>query len=806
MPEQNEQPQDHMLSGAAIPANVQKNGLYHRYIGRYIGILEAAWPYPVKVMRYGLRLLGFATGLLFLVYLLLMFGFWGGIPSGSEIKAIQNYTASEIYSADSVLLGKYFIENRTNATYEELPPFLIDELVSTEDARFYEHGGIDFMSFLRVIFQTIILHNESSGGGSTISQQLAKNLYGRSGSSLSLPAYKMREMIIAGKLENNYSKEEILTLYFNTVPFGENCFGIEAGALRFFNKKPADLSVEEAAVLVGLLKANTTYNPKRNPEKSFQRRNVVLFQLMTYGKISRTEYDSLKEIPLVINYNDDTQSDGPAAYFREYLRPELERMCKEQLPKKEDGSDYNIYTDGLKIYTTLNSKMQQYAEEAVAEQMKTLQKTFFKEWGKNEPWGKKTSVVDNAMKRSDRYISLKKQGKSEKEIEKIFSEKTELKIFTWAGEKDTVLSPLDSVKNSLKHLRTGFLAMEPATGYIKAWVGGIDNNIYKYDHVKSKRQVGSTFKPIVYGAAMEYDGLNPCSYIPNKKVTYTQYQNWSPDNSGGEYGGMYSLKGGLTFSVNTIAAALIVQTGPDKVIELAKKMGITSKLPAVPSIALGSADISLLEMVTAYCAIDNRGMAVTPKYLLNIQSAAGDTIFVADKPKRTRAMSQQTADYLINMMQSVVNYGTASRLRGSYGFKNSLAGKTGTTQNNTDGWFIGFTPRLVAGGWVGCEDPAVHFRSTANGQGAATALPVFGKFMAKVSKDKTVSKSLYGSFAYVADSSMQNINCPLWVADSIPRDSMRFFTRVLSDIRNMVDTTVRKNDSLDIMHLPGAEK
>lgn len=791
------------------PNNTSQNNssFYYKYFGKYFSILERAYPYPLKIARIGLKSLGVFIALLFVLYLALVFGAWGGIPSSKTLKEIENATASEVFSADSVLLGKYFIENRTNAKYEDLPPYLIQALVSTEDARFYEHGGIDFMSFLRVIFVTIILNDDSGGGGSTISQQLAKNIYDRAGGSLSMPAIKMREMIIAGKLERIYSKEEILTLYFNTVPFGENCYGIEAGALRFFNKKPTQLKIEEAAVLVGLLKANTTYNPKKHPENSFNRRNVVLHQMLTYQNITSQEYDSLKQIPLTINYNNDTQSDGPASYFREYLRIELEKISKDVFPKKEDGTDYNIYTDGLKIYTTIDSKMQKYAEEAVEEQMKVLQKTFFKEWGKKEPWGKSTSVITNAMKRSDRYLSLKKQGYSEKKITEIFQEKTELKIFTWQGEKDTMLSPLDSVKNSLRYLRTGFLAMEPSSGNIKAWVGGIDNNFYKYDHVKSKRQVGSTFKPIVYGAAMEYDSLTPCSYIANQKITYSQYQNWSPDNSGGEYGGLYSLKGGLTYSVNTIAAALIVQTGPSKVIELAKNMGITSKIPNVPSIALGSADISLIDMVTAYCAIDNRGMAIKPQYLLQVNSSKGDTIYVAPKQKKVRAFSAKTADYLINMMQSVVNTGTASRLRGTYGLGMQLAGKTGTTQNNTDGWFIGFSPKLVAGAWVGCEDPAIHFKSTGNGQGASTALPIFGKFMGKVVKDKSISRTVSGSFSYLSDSTFSHIDCPLWVEDTVQTDSMRFLNKVLIDIKNFADSLLQQDDSIktEPMHLPGAE-
>jgi penicillin-binding protein 1A len=780
-------------------------GIYHNLIGKHIRTLETAYPYPVKIAGWTMRCLGIFMFMLFILYIVLLFGAWGGIPTNTEIKEIRNATASEVYSEDGVLLGKYFVENRTNAAFEEIPKHLTDALVATEDARFYDHKGVDYMSFLRVLFRTVLLNDESAGGGSTLSQQLAKNLFPRPENKLSMPAIKMKEMVTAGKLERYYSKEEILTLYLNTVPFGEDCYGIEAGALRFFNKKPADLSIEEGAVLVGLLKANTSYNPRKNPEKSLQRRNVVLHQMLLNDKLTAAEYDSLKLLPLTLNYNNDTQSDGPAAYFREYMRLELEKLCKEKLPEKADGTHYNIYTDGLKIYTTINAKMQRYAEEAVEEHMKNLQKVFFKEWGKNDPWGNNKKILDAAIKRSDRYQNLKKEGKSDAAAADAFYETTDIQLFSWNGAIDTVLPPIDSVKNSLKHVRTGFLAMEPGTGNIKAWVGGIDHNFYKYDHVKSKRQVGSTFKPIVYGAAMEYDSLTPCTYIPNELKTYTDYQNWSPENADGNYGGMYSLKGGLTHSVNTIAAALIVQTGPQKSVELAKKMGVTSKMKSVPAIALGAADLSLYEMVTAYCTINNRGLAVSPQFLLRIESSENDTLYVAPKPVKTRAMSQRTADYLINMMQSVVNNGTASRLRGTYGLGMPLAGKTGTTQDNTDGWFIGFTPKLVAGAWVGCEVPQIRFRSTANGQGAATALPIFGKFIGKVAKDKNVSKSVYGSFAYASDSTFADFDCPLWLPDSLDLDSLGFIPNVMGDIRKWLDSVKVRLDTLIEFKLPGAE-
>ncbi|MFN3940767.1 MAG: penicillin-binding transpeptidase domain-containing protein, partial [Chitinophagales bacterium] len=400
-----------------------------------------------------------------------------------------------------------------------------------------------------------------------------------------------------------------------------------------------------------------------------------------------------------------------------------------------DGTTLNIYTDGLKIYTTLHSKLQLYAEEAMQEHMAYLQSQFFKHWGNKYPWGNNNRVVNDAIRRSDRFIQMRANGFSENEIFDFFqSKKNETSLFTWNGRIDTTITALDSVLHSLMLLRTGFFAMEPANGQVKAWVGGIDFGTYKYDHVKAKRQVGSTFKPVVYAAAIE-DGMDPCTMVPNTLKTYPEFDNWQPQNSGGEYGGAYSLKGGLTYSVNTIAVEVAMEAGIDKVITLAKKMGITSKIPAVPSIALGVSDISLFEMVQAYSTIDNKGIWIEPVIISRIESADGDTLFINNQKKGERAISEQTSALIIDMMQNVVNKGTASRLRGTYGLHMPLAGKTGTTQNNTDGWFIGFTPRLVAGVWVGGEDQTVRFKSTSLGQGASMALPVFGKFMQKVAKD-----------------------------------------------------------------------
>ncbi|MEZ5014510.1 MAG: transglycosylase domain-containing protein [Chitinophagales bacterium] len=779
----------------------QKNTSNNTGIAGKIRLLNEAYPFPVKVFRVGFRTAGVFVAALFVLYLLILVGAFGLVPGKHALKEVKNYTASEIISSDSVLLGKYFIENRTNAKYADFPPHLVQELVATEDARFYDHKGVDFVSFVRVLVLSIVL-NDDAGGGSTITQQLAKNLYGRKDyGPLSMPVNKFREMIIAGRLEDVYTKEEILTLYFNTVPFGEDCYGIESAALRFFNKKPQELTIEESAVLVGLLKANTTYNPRSNPEKSFNRRNIVLGLWAKHNAIDTAYADSLKRIPLTIDYHPENQNIGSATYFREYLRKELEKWCKEN--PREDGSQWNIYTDGLIIHTTLHAGLQKYAEESMAEQMQALQKQFLRDWGKSDPWkNSKTDVVKAAVKRSDRYKEMEENGYSDKGIMKTFAEPVESRLFTWNGIEDTIISPLDSVKHQLKLLQTGFLAMDPRNGNILAWIGGIDFSFFKYDHVLSRRQVGSTFKPVVYATALE-TGMEPCTYIPNKLTTYSDFDNWTPANSDGEYGGFYSLKGGLTYSVNTVAAHLIMQTGVDAVIAQARKMGIEGELPKVPSIALGTASLSLQEMVTAYACFANRGMRVEPNDITLITTAEGDTIYAAKPAKKTRALSETTADEMIQMMRSVINSGTGSRLRGTYGISLDLAGKTGTTQNNTDGWFIAYNSRLVMGCWVGAEDPAIRWPTTAHGQGAATALPVIGKFLGKSVKDKDTRKYVSGGFTPLPDSVMIQMDCALWMPDSIPVDSMSFIPRMVGKIKEFLNKN--GNDSLIQQKYPGAE-
>ncbi len=701
-----------------------------------------------------------AVFILFLVALVLLYSYVAGkVPSETELKNIQNHTASEVYSADGVLLGKYFIYERSNVSYNEISPDLIQALVATEDARFYEHTGVDGIGLLRVLVKSILLRQENSGGGSTLSQQLAKNVFPRKHYRfLSLPLNKLREAITARKLEKVFNKKQILTLYFNTVPFGDNAYGIKVAAKRFFNKAPADLSIQESAVLIGMLKANTTYNPRKNPERSKERRNVVLEQLYKKNYLSRTTTDSLKALPLVVNYTVENHHEGLAPYFREELRKELLVWFAEH--PKEDGTEYNLYTDGLKIYTTLDSRMQRYAEEAVSEHMAVLQKAFFAHWKGQKPWGKNTVVIEEAKKRCDRYKDLTAQGLSEKEITAAFNKEIPMKIFTWSGDKEVTMSPMDSLKYYQYFLQAGLLAMSPESGYVKAWVGGINHEHFQYDHVNvnTKRQVGSTFKPIVYASALK-QGIDPCEQFVDEKKVYEQFDGWSPGNSEEEYGGTYSMEGALTKSVNTVSVELIVRSGIDKTIQLARSMGISSELDPIPSIALGSADVSLTEMVTAYATFANEGLVNTPVYLIRIEDKNGKEIFRQKQQKPKRVLSRDDAAMLTHMLQSVVNSGTGSSLRSTYGFRGDMAGKTGTTQSQADGWFIGYTPTLVAGVWVGAEDRRVHFRSLALGKGAATALPVWAKFMAKIDRDPAFKQSRGQHFHPLSESAAEKLNC-----------------------------------------------
>lgn len=724
---------------------------------------------PLQKLLLGLiSLPAFGFLALIIFYMIVLSGAFGKLPTEAQIQKYKHPEASEIYSADGVLLGKYFRENRTNVAFDQISPHIVHALLATEDARFYEHSGVDPRSMMRVIFKTFLLGKRGEGGGSTISQQLAKNLYKRQRHSfLTMPVNKFKEMIIASRLESMYEKDKIIEFYLNTVPFGEGVFGIDAASKRFFGKEAKDIAPEEGAMLIGLLKATTAYNPKRNPERAKKRRNLVLSRMAINNYpdkgyyLSESEVKKLQSKKIKLSYQKFTHNEGLATYLREHLRMELKKIFK------EENLDYNLYTDGLKIHTTVNSKMQQYAEESMREHLKGLQKEFDEHWKGRNVWGNESGVLTDGKRRSYRYRRLKERGFTKREIDKIFNRKTNMTVFHWDGEKDTTMSPLDSIKYYAKFLHGGFMAMDPKSGDVLAWVGGIDHKYFKYNHVTSRRQVGSTFKPIVYATALE-NGYYPCDYIANDSIVYEDYQNWTPRNSDGKYGGFYSMPGALKNSVNTASAWLIVNiAGIDTTVELAKNMGITSDLPLVPSICLGTPDISLLEMVGAYCTFPNDGKKTTPIYVTRIEDENGRTI----KKFRNSSISEQilskkTARTMVHMMQKVIDGGSGGRVRYKYKVEGQMGGKTGTTQSHADGWFIGYSPSIAAGAWVGAEDRRVHFRSIRQGQGAHMALPIWAKFFKKVYADKDFAKYKNAKFGTISTEVWESMECEDFVEDT----------------------------------------
>lgn len=696
------------------------------------------------------KIFAFAWIAVILFFVMLSYGWFGFMPSFEELENPKSNLATEVYSSDGEILGFIGIENRSNVYFSDLSPNLVNALIATEDVRFYEHSGIDFRSLFRVLGKTIIGGDRSSGGGSTITQQLAKNLFPRERKSkLGLYLSKFKEWVVAVKLEHNYSKTEILAMYLNTVDFGSNSFGIKTAAKTFFDKTPSNLSIEEAATLVGLLKAPTTYSPILNPENSKHRRNVVMSQMVKAGFLTQEEYDKKKDKPIDMRkYSPQTHNEGIATYLREYVRTYMKDWCKKH--KKPDGEYYDVHKDGLRVYTTIDSRMQRYAEAAVAEYLgKSLQPAFFKEMKgrKDAPFvnisqDQIDTYMKQAMKQSDRYHNLKAQGLSEKEIRKAFDEKVKMRVFTWRGTRDTVMSPWDSLRYYKSFLHTGLMSVEPGTGHVKAYVGGINYRHFKYDNVtQGRRQVGSTFKPFVYTMAMQDGNLTPCSEVPNSEVCFENADgtDWCPKNSTDKHEDeMVTLKWALANSVNYVSAYLMKQGSPEVVIELARRMGIKSPIDPVPAICLGTPDISVYEMAGAMATYANKGEYVEPIIISRIEDNKGMVLdhFV---PKRNEAIDEQTAYMMIELMKGVVSSGTGVRLRYKYGLNYPIAGKTGTTQNNSDGWFIGITPRLATAVWVGGEIRSIHFRSMAQGQGANAALPIWALYMKEVYNDKSIN-------------------------------------------------------------------
>lgn len=729
---------------------------------------------PNYVKYGGIAILS-AMVLVFIFFLSIYFGAWGALPKKTELSDFKYQRASEVYTADSVLIGKFYLFDRQPIAYEDFPQHLIDALVAIEDERFYNHSGIDYTSLMRVAVKTLLMQDQSSGGGSTLTQQLAKNLYPRRDrKKANIAVNKVKEMIIATRLEALYSKEDILTHYLNTVSFGDNVFGVESASLKFFNKRTRQLTVEEAAVLVGMLKATYGYNPRIFPENSLTRRNLVIQSMHSNEFISESQKDSLIQIPLKLDYKEYDHNSGLAPYFREEVRKQMIKWVKAQ---KEKGNDYNIYTSGLKIYTTLNYKMQVIAEDVMRIHMKSLQQSFEKSYGKNAPWKTDKTLLNKLAKKTSTFQRLKKNGLADKSIMDSLAKKRKMTFVDWEGEKSLEASTLDSIQHYMKFLNTGSLAIDSKTGAVQTWIGGVDFEHFKYDHVaQSKRQVGSTFKPIVYTAALEI-GIEPCTYFSAQEVEYKNLKGWSPSNSGKkdeEYLN-YSMEEALSNSVNTVAVKVLEQTGIDNVIVQAKNMGIFSELPRQPSLALGTGEIYLNELAGAYASYVNGGKAVYP-YLIREITNQKDSILDHFEPKRARksAFSEENRQIMVEIMKSTINSGTASRIRSSYKLNNDIAGKTGTTQNNKDAWFVALTPKLVHVTWVGLDNHEIGFRSTSLGQGANAALPLFALWMQKLNKDPEFDEITKARFRRPNASVLEKLDC-----EPVKRDG--FFKRLFKN-------------------------
>jgi penicillin-binding protein 1A len=682
-------------------------------------------------------------------FLFASWGIFGSMPSFEDLENPDSNLATEIISSDGVILGKYFQKNRSQLKYSDLPKNFVQALVATEDERFYDHSGIDGRGTLRAIASL-----GTSGGASTLTQQLAKQLFHGEGSKF-LPfriIQKAKEWIIAIRLERQYTKNEILAMYCNVYDFGNYAVGVSSAAQTYFSKIPKDLTTEESAILVGMFKNSGLYNPVRNPVGVKNRRNVVLAQMEKAHMISKEEKVKLQNLPITLHFKLESHREGTATYFREYLREYMKKWVEKN--KKPDGSDYDIYKDGLKIYTTIDSRMQLHAEEAVTAHMANLQEEFFiqSKNNKNAPFvniseNETNRILKQAMKASNRWYVLKSLDMSEEEIIESFSKKVKMTVFTWKGEKDTIMTPLDSIRYYKHFLQSGLMAMEPQTGNIKAWVGGINYKYFQYDHVgQGARQVGSTFKPFVYATAIEQLNMSPCDSIIDAPFTmpagrHHATEAWTPRNSNNKYLGMVTLKKALANSINTVSAKLMDKVGPEAVVKLTHKLGIKSEIPIQASIALGAVDITVEDMVAAYSTFANQGVYNKPQFLSRIEDKSGVVIY-EPIPESHDVLNKDIAFAVVKLLEGVVEGGSGSRLRSEYGgngdkrwtgypykFTNPIAGKTGTTQNQSDGWFMGMVPNLVTGVWVGCEDRSARFKSITYGQGATAALPVWGYFM-----------------------------------------------------------------------------
>jgi penicillin-binding protein 1A len=684
---------------------------------------------PTKAVTVFWKIFLYAWGAFFLLIFLIYVGLFGKLPSIEELENPSMMSSSEIYADDGTLMGKYYLKDRINVKYQDISPFVIRALIATEDERFYDHSGIDIKSLIRAI---VFLGRE--GGASTITQQTAKALLGQqSRKSVTRVIEKLKEWIVAIRLEKNFTKEEIITLYLNMVNYGEETYGIRNAAKTYFQKEPGQLAVEEAAVLVGVLKGSTRYNPRRNPKAAMSRRNTVLEQMVRNEFLTKEEAKSLKMAPIQLKYLKMDENSGIAPYFREMLREDLKAWCKEN-ENPNTGEPYDLYRDGLKIFTTINPKMQEYAEIAVYRHMQNLQKVFSNQYNIKDGsiWKTKEgkAVLDAAMKQTDRWKNMKEEGMDEEEIRKVFLEPVSMKVFAWneKREKDTMLSPIDSIRYHKQIMQIGLLSIDPLTGEVKAWVGGSNFKRFKYDHVniKTKRQVGSTFKPLLYTLGVK-NGFKPETELPS-----------GPIDMGGK---MIDGTGGpmavcLAFSKNPGAVYLINTLGVKKTIEFAKECGIVNNIPPYPSIALGSADLSLIEMVQAFSMFPGRGFNVKPYYISRIEDRNGN-VLASFRTQTKEVISESEAYVMTKMLQGVVDFGTGSSLRWAYGVNNEVAGKTGTTNDNADGWFIGFSPQLLSGVWVGCDDPFLRMLYTAGG--SQMAMPAWAYYYQQVFNDRSLN-------------------------------------------------------------------
>lgn len=725
-----------------------------------------------KILKFLLKLFVLISILLGLFFASIYYGVFGHLYTKTELKEFKNESASLVYSEDGLIIGKFFDENRTNISFNQLPKSIIHALVATEDARFFEHGGVDTQSLFRVLIKTVILQQENSGGGSTISQQLAKNMYGRNNyGPLSMPVNKIKEMILANRLEEIYHKDDVLAMYLNTVPFGENVYGIESASRRFFNKKAEDLMTEEAAVLIGMLKANTFYNPRRHPENALRRRNIVLNQMYKYDYLTEKENDSLQKLLLHTDYA-NLESEGPANYFMVQVKDEVKKILKDI--KNEDGEVYDLKTSGLIIETTLNAELQKYALQAYKSHLGKMQNRLQKRY--NTSWGRKylKKLTDEKVKK------LKIKNVDKKQLRELFS---------WDGFFTDSISVRDSLQYNLSLLHAGFLALDPKTGSVKSWVGGIDYRTHPYDQIFAQRQVASTFKPILYAAAIEY-GTLPCDYLNNDSIVFTDYDNWSPQNYNKSIGGNFSVAASLAKSMNIPTVNLFLQTPFETIEDTWRNLGFSQELINSPSSALGTANASVYELAIAYSAFANGGKKIEPQIISSIKTADGKILY---KNKfiqyQEEVVTKETSQIMTEMLKKVMREGTGRSMQNIYGVNLPLAGKTGTSQDYADAWFATYNPNLVIVARVGASMPNIHFATGSNGSGSTLAMPLVAKTLQKVQKNEELKNKYFVSFPVLPHTLETLFSCNDYIEDS---DFKKFFEGIFTKHETTTDKALKK--------------